>query len=57
MRRFLARLAEPSSWGGISVLLALVGVNMPADKFQAVAQLGAAAAAAAAVMLPEKSKP
>ena len=56
MKALFARLSEPSSWGGISILLARVGVHVPTDKFQAIANVGAAAAAAAAVLIPEKQK-
>jgi len=53
----LARLKEPSSWGGFSVLLALLGVNLPSGGAEVIAQLVAAVGAAVAVFLPEKGKP
>lgn len=52
----LARLKEPSSWGGLSVIMAMLGVNLPAGGIDAIIQLLAAVAAAVAVFVPERGK-
>lgn len=52
----LARLKEPSSWGGLSVLLAMMGINLPSGGADALVQLLAAVAAAIAVFVPELGK-
>jgi len=52
-KALLNRLKEASSWAGISVLLALFGVNMPPGAVEAIIQLLAAMAGAAAVFVPE----
>lgn len=49
----LARLKEPSSWGGLSVILAMLGVNLPPGGVDAIVQLLASVAAAVAVFVPE----
>lgn len=54
---FLQRLKEPSSWGGLSVILAMLGINIPAGGADVIVQLIAAVAAAIAVFVPEKGKP
>jgi len=38
MGSVIARLSEPSTWASVSVLLALVGVNIPADTLGLVMQ-------------------
>lgn len=50
----LQRLKEPSSWGGLSVILAMLGVNLPSGGVDAIVQLLAAAVAAVAVFVPER---
>ena len=49
---FLTRLREPSSWGGIAVLLAVFGMSNEAAR--AVTDLLAAGAATASVFLSER---
>ncbi len=49
---FLTRLREPSSWGGIAVLLAVFGMSN--TEAQAVTDLLAAAAATASVFIGER---
>lgn len=51
MKTIIQRFREPSTWAGVSVLLALFGVNV--EQAQAVAQVGAALAGAAAVFMRE----
>lgn len=53
----LQRLKEPSSWGGLSVILAMLGVNLPSGGIDAIVQLLSAVAAAVAVFVPERGKP
>ena len=50
---FLNRLREPSSWGGIAVLLAVFGMSN--TEAQAVTDLLAAGAAAASIFMGEGS--
>ena len=49
---FLTRLREPSSWGGIAVLLAVFGMSN--ETARAVTDLLAAGAATASVFLSER---
>lgn len=49
---FLSRMREPSSWAGVSVLLALFGV--PPGVPEALGTIIAGAGALAAVLLPER---
>ena len=51
----LNRVKEPSSWGGMAVLLALFGLSH--GQAGAVTELLAAAAAAASIFLGEKGGP
>jgi hypothetical protein len=65
MQFLLKRLAEPSSWAAISVLLTLVGVNpvmlafvgkvvtIAPDALQLLSAVGAGGAAVAAAAMPE----
>jgi len=53
MNTILARLREPSTWAGLATLVALFGGRVTTEQVSAVAELGAAAAAAAAVFLRE----
>lgn len=53
MKAILPRLREPSTYSGLAVLLALCGVALPPGLVEAIAQLGAAIAAVAAIALPE----
>ena len=55
MTRFLSRFREPSTWGGVAVLLALTGLSQ--EQSQAVTDLLAAAAATASIFLPEQGSP
>ncbi len=52
----LARFKEPSSWGGLSMMLALAGINLPEGSEGAIAQILAGVAALAAVLLPDKGR-
>ncbi len=52
----LARLQEPSTFAGLSVLLAVVGVHVSDAIVQAVVHAFAANAAVAAAIMAEKSK-
>jgi hypothetical protein len=54
-RLIASRLREPSTWAGVSVLLALAGVS--SEQVQAIAHAGAAVAGAVAVLLPEGKAP
>lgn len=57
LKSLLNRFKEASSWAGLSVLLALFGVNLPPGALEAIIQLLAAMAGTAAVFVPEaKSK-
>lgn len=55
MANFLTRFREPSTWGGVAILFSLFG--MPHEQAQSITDLLAAAAAAAAVFMPERSDP
>lgn len=48
------RIKEPSTWAGLSMLAAALG--LPVAFLPVIAKVGAAAAAIAAVALPEASK-
>ena len=50
----LKRFREPSSWAGMSVMLALAGVNLPDGGEEAMAQLLAGIAAVVSVFMPER---
>jgi hypothetical protein len=52
--RFFTTMRQPSSWAGVAVLLAAFGVPLSGEQWQAVVNLGIAAAGAAAIFLPEK---
>lgn len=54
MQALLARLREPSSWAGLAVIAGVFGVKIAPEQLNAIVSLGAAAAGAAAVFLPEK---
>lgn len=56
MNPLLARLREPSSWAGVSVLLALFGVRLAPETLDLVVQAGAAVAALAAVVVKETGR-
>jgi phytoene dehydrogenase-like protein len=55
MKTILTRLREPSTYAGLSALLALGGVHIPEAKFQAITNALAALAAAAAVFMGEST--
>lgn len=52
----LNRFREPSSWAGLSVMLALAGVHLPDGGEEAIAQLLAGLTAVAAVFVPERKR-
>lgn len=52
----LKRFREPSSWAGLSMMLALAGINLPDGGEEAVAQLLAGIAAVVAVFVPERRR-
>lgn len=52
----ISRLKEPSTYAGVSSLLALFGVKIPDAKMQTISQALAALAAVAAMLLSEKAK-
>lgn len=54
MKNTIQRLQEPSTWAGLSVLLALFGVNV--EQAEAVAQFGSAGAALLAMFLKERAQ-
>lgn len=56
MTAILTRLREPSSWAGVSVILALFGVRLAPETLDLVIQAGAAVAALAAVVMKETGK-
>lgn len=51
MKKFLLRFTEPSTWAGLSVLGAIVGINP--QYLTSVHGIVTAVAAAAAVFIPE----
>lgn len=55
MAAILARLKEPSTWAGVSALLGLFGVHMVPEVWTGIVGVLTAAAALAAVFMPEKS--
>lgn len=50
----LRRLAEPSSWAGISAVLATLGVNVPSQLWQAIVFAASGLCGVAAFFIPEK---
>lgn len=56
MTAILTRLREPSSWAGVSVLLALFGVRLAPETLDVIIQAGAAVAALAAVVVKETGR-
>ena len=52
----ISRLKEPSTYAGVSSLLALFGVNISDSKMQSISQALAALAGVAAIFLSEKAK-
>ena len=54
MKTLLARLQEPSTYAGLSALLAMAGVQIPDSKYQAIVHAVAAIAGAVAMFLGEK---
>jgi hypothetical protein len=54
MKTLLARLQEPSTYAGLSALLAMAGVQIPDAKYQAIVHAVAAVAGAVAMFLGEK---
>ena len=54
MKTLLARLQEPSTYAGLSALLAMAGVQIPDAKYQAIIHAVAAVAGAIAMFLGEK---
>ncbi len=50
----LARFKEPSSWSALAALLAIFGVNVAPETWQAIVALGGGIAALAGVLLPER---
>ena len=57
LQGLLARLKEPSSYAGLSVLLGLFGVHLAPEKFTAIIGIATAVAGALAIFLPEGTKP
>lgn len=55
MNKLLARFREPSTWGGVAVLLGLVGFSH--EQGAAITDLLAAVAAVASVFMPEDGAP
>lgn len=53
-KALLNRIKEPSTWAGLSVLAALVGV--PPGTFELVSQIVMGVAGLAAIALPEAAK-
>ena len=51
------RLREPSSWAGLSGLLALFGVHLAPDFLQSIILIGAGAAGVISIFVPEKGQP
>jgi hypothetical protein len=54
--QYIARLSEPSTWAGISILLGLLGINFAPDQAQTFIQGGTGLAAALSIFIPEKGK-
>jgi hypothetical protein len=54
MNAILARLREPSTYAGLSVLLGVFGVNVAPEAFQAAVQAVTGLAALAAILLRER---
>jgi hypothetical protein len=55
MKTILTRLQEPSTYAGLSALLALAGLNIPDAKYQSITHAIAAIAGAIAMFVGEKS--
>lgn len=56
MAAFLARMREPSTYAGLSVLLGLFGVNVAPEVMAPAIQVATGAAALAAVFMGERAK-
>ena len=52
----ISRLKEPSTYAGVSSLLALFGIQIPDSKLQSISQALAALAGLAAIFMSEKAK-
>lgn len=52
----LARMVEPTTWGGLATLLTGVGVVLKPDQAAAITSLGVAIGGALMVFLPEGTK-
>lgn len=52
----LRKFREPSSWAGLSVLLAMAGVNITAEQFSAAVEVLAAIAGLAAIFIGERAE-
>jgi hypothetical protein len=58
MAKLKARLKEPSTWAGLSLLATILGLNVPPgtnEALQALLMIFGGGAAAGAVALPEKN--
>lgn len=55
MKPLLARLQEPSTYAGLSALLALAGLNVPDAQYQSVTHAVAAVAGVLAMFLKENA--
>lgn len=55
VRLIIARLREPSTMAGLGVLLAAVGINIPADIMQHVVTVVGALAGIAGIVMSEKA--
>lgn len=51
----LAKLKEPSTWRGLSVIAAAVGINLSPELWQSIAAAGAAAVGLVEVVRKEKN--
>lgn len=55
MQYLLQRLSEPSTYAALSVVLGIVGIQMPEGLTSAMVSIFTGISAAAAILLPEKS--
>lgn len=55
MHYIIKRLREPSTWGGLGMLLVSLGMGIPPGAIEAVTSIGVGVAGLASIFLGEKS--
>lgn len=55
MHYIIKRLREPSTWGGLGMLLISLGMGIPPGAIEAVTSIGVGVAGLASIFLGEKS--